>query len=66
MRPARLPNVTADFSSQFAMSGGTLTFAIRNLADTDYYTYYSQTNPNDVRNFKGIGRSYSLGWRREF
>lgn len=57
---------TTDFSAQLQAFGGNFNLAIQNLTGTDYYTYYSQVNPNDIRNFKGVGRSFSLAWQRSF
>jgi iron complex outermembrane receptor protein len=34
--------------------------AVQNLTNEDYFTYYSQTSPIDVRYFKGLGRSFRL------
>lgn len=57
---------TVDLSAQLPAFGGTLALGIYNLTSTDFYTYYSQVNPNNRRNFKGIGRSYNLSWRTQF
>ena len=57
---------TLDAIAQVKAFDGQFTLAMQNLTDKDFYTYYSQVNPNDVRNFKGLGRSLSLSWRTEF
>lgn len=57
---------TLDLSTQLQAFAGTISFAIQNLANTDYYTYYSQVSPSNRRYFKGFGRSYTLSWRSEF
>lgn len=57
---------TVDFSANIAIFSGQVTLAIQNLTNTDYYTYYSQSNPNDLRNFKGIGRSFSAAYQISF
>ena len=57
---------TLDLSADLQALGGTFTLAVQNLTDRDYFTYYSQVNANDVRNFKGIGRSFSLAYQRRF
>ena len=57
---------TLDLSADLRALGGTFTLAVQNLTDRDYFTYYSQVNANDVRNFKGIGRSFSLAYQRSF
>ncbi|MDO6489253.1 TonB-dependent receptor [Colwellia sp. 6_MG-2023] len=57
---------TVDFSANIAIFSGQVTLAIQNLTNTDYYSYYSQSNPNDLRNFKGIGRSFSAAYQISF
>jgi iron complex outermembrane receptor protein len=57
---------TVDLSAAIAALGGQVTVAVQNLTNTDYFTYYSQTSPNDIRNFKGLGRSFSLGYQKSF
>ncbi|MBU2925332.1 TonB-dependent receptor [Colwellia sp. 1_MG-2023] len=57
---------TVDFSANIAVFSGQVTLAIQNLTNTDYYSYYSQSNPNDLRNFKGIGRSFSAAYQISF
>ncbi|MFC4313227.1 TonB-dependent receptor [Steroidobacter flavus] len=51
---------TVDLSVDIAAFGGTVTAAVQNLTNEDYFTYYSQTSPIDVRYFKGLGRSFRL------
>ena len=43
-----------------------LTAAIQNLTNEDYFTDYSETNPLDVRYFKGLGRRFRLNYRVSF
>lgn len=57
---------TVDLSTDLAIWGGTVSFAVQNLTNEDYYTYYSQSSPNDIRNFKGLGRSFNLGYQKSF
>lgn len=57
---------TIDLSLEMAALGGNVTLAMQNLTNTDYFTYYSQTSPNDIRNFKGLGRTVSLGYQKSF
>lgn len=57
---------TVDLSGEFTIGEGVLMAGVQNLANEDYYTYYSQTLGNDGRNFKGFGRSFRLSYRREF
>ena len=51
---------TVDLSADLAAFGGTFTAAVQNLTNEDYFTYYSQTSPIDVRYFKGIGRTFRV------
>lgn len=51
---------TVDLSADIAAFHGTVTAAVQNLTNEDYFTYYSQTSPIDVRYFKGLGRSFRL------
>lgn len=51
---------TVDLSADLAALGGTFTAAVQNLTNEDYFTYYSQTSPLDVRYFKGIGRTFRV------
>lgn len=57
---------TADASADFALPAGTLTVGIQNLTNEDYFTYHSQTVGNNARNFKGLGRSFSLAYQLTF
>lgn len=57
---------TADLTAQIAGFGGNFNVAVQNLTNRDYFTYYSQSNPLDVRNFKGVGRSFTVAWQRSF
>ncbi|MCK9504222.1 MAG: TonB-dependent receptor, partial [Porticoccaceae bacterium] len=57
---------TVDISADFAALAGNITVAIQNLNNRDYFTYYSQTSPNDIRNFKGLGRTFTLGYQKSF
>nr|WP_010131629.1 TonB-dependent receptor [Microbulbifer agarilyticus] len=57
---------TIDASAQLKAFGGELAFAVQNLSNEDYFTYYSQSVGNDSRNFKGIGRSMNLSYSRVF
>ena len=56
---------TVDAIAHVQAFSGQFTLAIQNLTDKSFYTYYSQVNPNDRRNFKGLGRSFALSWRTE-
>lgn len=57
---------TYDLSATLAALDGTISFAVQNITDEYYFTYYSQSSPNDIRNFTGIGRSFNLGYNRSF
>lgn len=57
---------TYDMSATIAAFDGTISLAVQNLTDEYYFTYYSQSSPNDIRNFTGVGRSFSLGYQRSF
>lgn len=57
---------TYDFSANIAAFDGKISFAVQNLTDEYYFTYFSQSNPNIIRNFTGVGRSFSLGYQRTF
>lgn len=57
---------TFDLSTRLAALDGEFNLAIQNLTNEDYFTYYSQTSPNDIRNFKGIGRSFSVAYSKAF
>lgn len=57
---------TVDLIADVTALDGRITLAVQNLTNEDYFTYYSQTSPNDVRNFKGLGRSFSLAYQMSF
>jgi iron complex outermembrane receptor protein len=57
---------TYDLSATIAAFDGTISLAVQNLTDEYYFTYYSQSSPNDIRNFTGVGRSFNLGYHRTF
>jgi iron complex outermembrane recepter protein len=57
---------TVDVSADVQAFSGVITAAVQNLTNEDYFTYYSQTNPLDVRNFKGLGRTFRLNYRVSF
>lgn len=57
---------TYDFSANIDAFDGVISVAVQNLTDEYYFTYYSQSSPNDLRNFTGVGRSLNLGYQRTF
>ncbi|ACE83467.1 TonB-dependent receptor [Cellvibrio japonicus] len=57
---------TYDLSATIAAFDGTISLALQNLTDEYYFTYYSQSSPNNIRNFTGVGRSVNLGYQRTF
>lgn len=57
---------TFDLSATVAAFDGTISLAVQNITDEYYFTYYSQSSPNDIRNFTGVGRSFNLGYNRTF
>lgn len=57
---------TLDASAAYRLANSVLRFAVQNLNNEDYFTYYSQTLGSNGRNFKGVGRSYSLTWEVMF
>ncbi|WP_448212820.1 TonB-dependent receptor [Colwellia sp. MEBiC06753] len=57
---------TVDLSATMEVAQGAFTLGVQNLTNTDYFTYYSQSNPNDKRNFKGMGRSINLSYQVSF
>jgi iron complex outermembrane receptor protein len=57
---------TVDASTDVGAFGGVVTAAVQNLTNEDYFTYYSQTSPLDVRYFKGLGRTFRLNYRVSF
>ena len=58
--------VVIDASAQLKALGGEFALGLQNLTNEDYFTYYSQTAGNDVRNFKGLGRGVNLSYSRVF
>jgi len=58
--------VPTTLSADAQALGGVITAAAQNITNEDYFTYYSQTSPLDVRYFKGLGRSFRLGYRVSF
>lgn len=57
---------TVDLYGEYDIGLGTVSLGLQNLTNEDYYTYYAQTVGNDARNFKGIGRSFSLSYAMQF
>jgi iron complex outermembrane receptor protein len=57
---------TVDLSADIKSFGGVFTAAVQNLTNEDYFTYYSQTSPLDARYFKGLGRTFRVGYRKSF
>ncbi len=57
---------TVDLSANIDTTVGGFTVGVQNLANEDYFTYHSQTVGNNVRNFKGLGRSFSLSYNLQF
>jgi iron complex outermembrane recepter protein len=57
---------TVDLSSTINALDGVITLAVQNLTNEYYFTYYSQSSPNDIRNFTGLGRSFNVGYQRSF
>jgi iron complex outermembrane receptor protein len=57
---------TYDFNATLAALDGVFSFSVQNLTDEYYFTYYSQSSPNDIRNFTGVGRSFNVGYQRTF
>jgi iron complex outermembrane receptor protein len=57
---------TFDASADVDAFGGVVTAAVQNLTNEDYFTYYSQTSPLDVRYFKGLGRTFRLNYQVSF
>ncbi len=58
--------VTVDASFNMPLYQGNLTLGIQNLLNRDYFGYYAQTVPNDNRYFKGMGRTFSVGFSLPF
>jgi iron complex outermembrane receptor protein len=57
---------TVDVSADLRAFSGVITAAAQNVTNEDYFTYYSQTSPIDVRYFKGLGRTFRLSYRVNF
>ncbi len=57
---------TVDLFGEYSTNIGQFRLGIQNLGNKDYFTYYSQTQGSDSRNFKGIGRSFNLSWNMQF
>lgn len=57
---------TVDLFAEYQANFGQLRLGVQNLANEDYFTYYSQTQGSDTRNFKGIGRTISLSLNAQF
>ncbi|MBD2859463.1 TonB-dependent receptor [Spongiibacter sp. KMU-158] len=57
---------TVDASVDVAVGQGSVSFSVQNLTNKDYFTYYSQSSPNNLRNFKGIGRSVGIAYQLNF
>lgn len=59
-------HTTVDLYGEYVGDVGTFRLGLQNLTNEDYFTYYSQTLGNDDRNFKGIGRSFSVSYYLPF
>ncbi len=57
---------TVDLYGEYTFGASAVRLGLQNLTNTDYFTYYSQTLGNNGRNFKGIGRSFSLAYNLHF
>jgi outer membrane receptor for ferrienterochelin and colicin len=57
---------TVDLYGEYQLNNSAIRLGLQNLTNTDYFTYYSQTLGNNGRNFKGIGRSFSLSYSLNF
>ncbi|QIL89965.1 TonB-dependent receptor plug domain-containing protein [Microbulbifer sp. SH-1] len=55
-----------DASAQLKALGGEFALGLQNLTNEDYFTYNSQTAGNDIRNFRGLGRSVNLSYSKVF
>ena len=56
-----------DAMVSYKLPAGKLDLGIENLTDEDYFTYYSQAaRVSDEYNFKGRGRTYTLGYSVDF
>ena len=58
---------TVDLVAGYETSIGTVSFAVQNLADEQYITYFGQAAPplRDDRFFAGRGRTFTLGFATE-
>lgn len=57
---------TIDLFGEYETDVGQFRLGVQNLGNEDYFTYFSQTQGSNARNFKGIGRSVSLSWNTQF
>lgn len=57
---------TVDLNTEVGVMGGQLSFSAQNLTNEDYFTYYSQVRAANTRYFKGIGRTFSLSFQKQF
>lgn len=58
---------TLDLNAELRALNGTFSLSVQNLTNEDYFTYYSQSGGgNDGRNFKGLGRGFSVSYHRQF
>ncbi len=56
-----------DLSLGYDLPKGELTAGVENLFNEDYFTYYAQAaTTRDDRNFKGRGRTFTLGYSLDF
>lgn len=56
-----------DLSLGYALPKGQVTAGIENLLNEDYFSYFSQTaTTRDDQNFKGRGRTVTLGYNLDF
>ncbi|KGD64210.1 Fe transport outer membrane receptor protein [Alcanivorax nanhaiticus] len=56
-----------DLSLGYTLPKGQITAGIENLLNEDYFTYFSQTaTTRDDQNFKGRGRTFTLGYNLDF
>lgn len=57
---------TADLNLELRALYGVFNLGVQNLTDKDYFTYHSQTAGSNGRNFKGLGRSFSVSYQKIF
>ncbi|MAX57019.1 MAG: TonB-dependent receptor [Alcanivoracaceae bacterium] len=56
-----------DAMISYQLPAGQIDLGIENLTDEDYFTYYSQAaRASDDYNFKGRGRTYTVGYNLDF